>query len=733
MRICAAILCTFTLAALGGEPPVTPKKPVTDTYHGVAVTDPYRWLEDWNDKAVQDWSAAQNAYARGVLDALPHVDQIRARVTEVMSAQTVSYGSPDFEAGKLFALKRQPPKQQPFLVVIDSPRHPEDSRTLVDPNAMNAKGTTAIDWFVASPNGKLVAVSMSEGGSEAGDVHVFEVSSGKQVFEVIPHCQNGTAGGSLAWAPDAKGFYYTRYPRGSERPEADHEFYMQVYYHQLGTPTEQDRYELGKDFPKIAEIILDANEQGVVLASMQKGDGGEFQHYVRTLDGKWTQLDRYEDRAVQAELGLKDSKGLPLYFVSRKDAPRGTLLKLVVDEAIASADARIDKAEVLIPEGKDTLVSTFADETDNIAVTKNCIFAIYQTGGPSELRVFDHDGKPMAAPTQYPVGAVGSVIPADESADLVLFSDSSYLESPAWFTFKAKSGATSKFALNQPSPIDFSDCEVTREWATSKDGTKVPVTIIMKKGLKKDGSNPCMVTAYGGYGVNIAPGFRTSWRVPLEQGVIIAEAVIRGGGEFGEDWHHQGNLTRKQNVFDDFAAAAQYMIDAKYTSKDKLAIEGGSNGGLLMGATLTQHPDLCKCVVSHVGIYDMLRVELSANGEFNVTEFGTIKDKAQFDALYAYSPYQHVKSGVKYPTVLFLTGANDPRVDPMQSRKMTARLQEAGATCLLRTSANSGHGIGSSLSERIEQSVDVDAFLFNQLGVDYKPMVTKGAAADQAR
>jgi prolyl oligopeptidase len=230
------------------------------------------------------------------------------------------------------------------------------------------------------------------------------------------------------------------------------------------------------------------------------------------------------------------------------------------------------------------------------------------------------------------------------------------------------------------------------------------------------------VTGYGGYGVNIEPRLRDAWKNRLEHGFVIAEANIRGGGEFGDDWHLQGNLTRKQNVFDDFAAACRHMIERKYTNSKRLAIEGGSNGGLLMGATFTQHPDLAACVVSHVGIYDMLRVEVSANGTFNITEFGTVKAEPQFRALHAYSPYHNVKPGTRYPAVLFMTGANDPRVDPLQSRKMTARLQAACPDCttLLRTSSTSGHGMGTKLSERVGQVVDADAFLFSTLGVEVK-------------
>jgi prolyl oligopeptidase len=252
------------------------------------------------------------------------------------------------------------------------------------------------------------------------------------------------------------------------------------------------------------------------------------------------------------------------------------------------------------------------------------------------------------------------------------------------------------------------------------------VNIILKKGTKLDGSNPCLVSGYGGFGINTEPRFRSGSMVLLEQGFVLAIANIRGGGEFGDEWHHQGNLTHKQNCFDDFAAACRHMIDAGYTSPSRLAIEGGSNGGLLMGAALTQHPDLMRAVISHVGIYDMLRVELSSNGAFNITEYGTVKDPDQFKALYAYSPYHNVKDGTPYPAVLFLTGANDPRVDPMQSRKMTARLQAATAgdpaksPILLRTSMDSGHGGGTPLSEQIAQTVDGDAFLFRMLEVPYK-------------
>ena len=710
------LLAALALAA----PPASPQKPVTDVYHGVEVVDAFRWLEDWNDPAVKAWSEAQNQHARAALEALPSVAEIRARVTEVLSAQSISYGDLVFEGGRLFAIKRQPPKQQPFLVVLDSPLHPEAARVLVDPNAMNAKGTTAIDWYVPSPDGKLVAVSLSEGGSEAGDIHVFEVATGQRVFEVVPRAQNGTGGGSASWRPDSQGFFYTRYPQGTERSPEDRDFFMQLFQHTLGTPAAQDRYEIGKEFPKIAEVIVASTREGAALVSMQKGDGGEFQHYFRTLAGKWLQLTRYEDRVVQAVAGNSaDGRTTAVYLVSLKDAPRGKLLKLVIDHR-TGAGADLARAVVVLPEGRDTLVSAFGKRPGNLAVTESRLYATYQLGGPSEVRVFEADGRAVKGPAQFAVGSAGGVVPVAERGDDVLFHNTSYIDAPAWFAFSPGAGTTTKLPLSQIPPVDFSDCEVVREWAVSKDGTRVPVNIVRKKGLVRDGSHACMATGYGGYGASRTPGFNAARRVLLEQGVVFAEVNLRGGGEFGDEWHRQGNLTRKQNVFDDFAAACRHLIAAGYTRPERLAIQGGSNGGLLMGATFTQHPELARCVVSHVGIYDMLRVELSANGAFNIPEFGTVKDAAQFQALHAYSPYHHVRDGAKYPQILFLTGANDPRVDPMQSRKMTARMQAAGASCLLRTSMDSGHGMGSSLKQRIEETVDVNAFLFSQLGVTYR-------------
>jgi prolyl oligopeptidase len=320
-----------------------------------------------------------------------------------------------------------------------------------------------------------------------------------------------------------------------------------------------------------------------------------------------------------------------------------------------------------------------------------------------------------------PISSVGQVVPMGSD---VLFFTSTYLNPPAWSHFDAAAGKAVPTALVQTSPIHFDDAEVVRDFATSKDGTRVPVNIIRRRGTRLDGTNPTLLYGYGGYGISEEPDFLgASERLWLDQGGVYVDTNLRGGAEYGEEWHLAGNLTHKQNVFDDFLACAQYLIDQKYTSPQHLAILGGSNGGLLMGAAFTQRPDLFRAVVSEVGIYDMLRVELDPNGAFNVTEFGTVKDPDQFKALYAYSPYHHVKDGTAYPAIYMPTGENDHRVNPMESRKMIAGLQAAsssGHPILLRTSSNAGHGlIGASVDEAVEQGADLYSFLFDQLGIQY--------------
>jgi prolyl oligopeptidase len=708
-----------------GAPPATPKHPVTDQYFGVTVTDDYRWLENWDDPAVKQWSAAQNAYARSYLDSLPDRPAIKERLHQLAGSGSVAYFSLQFRGGILFARKSQPPKQQPLLVALDSNADPASERIVFDPNAASAKGSVAVDFYVPSLDGKLVAVALSENGSEDSSAHVFEVATGRELADRVPRVNFATAGGSIDWKADGSGFYYTRYPQGKERPTEDADFWQQVYFHKLGTDPHDDTYVLGKDFPRIAEIHLRMSDDGQwLVASVSNGDGGQFAHYLMNAAGHWTQVTHFEDEIVSAKVGPDDS----LYLLSHRDAPRGKILRLPLLRFSMEKNERmrinLSEAKVTIPQSS----GAGADENARASIESfvpapERLYVVDIVGGPSHVRVFDLQGHALAEPSLPPISSVDDVVSIGDGN--VLFLVGNYLQPSAWYRFDAASGKSIRTALSQVAPYNFDDAEVVREFAVSKDGTRVPLNIIRRKGTKLDGSNPTLLYGYGGYGINETPSFAGSMaRVWLDQGGVYVVANLRGGGEYGQDWHKAGNLTHKQNVFDDFIACAEYLIDHKYTSPAHLAILGGSNGGLLMGAALTERPDLFRAVVSFVGIYDMLRVELDPNGEFNTTEFGTVKNRKQFEALYAYSPYHHVKDATVYPAILFLTGENDHRVNPLHSRKMTARLQAASGSdrpILLRTSANSGHGIGTALDERIEETADALSFLFAQLGVKYVP------------
>jgi prolyl oligopeptidase len=691
MKICIFILGAAVLMA---QAPVTEKKPVVDVYHGVKVTDDYRWLEDFDDPKVKAWARAENAYARKFLDALPERKAILDELFAYDDAQPARYVEIKIQGG-IFALKRDPKKQHDVLVALPSLQAAGD-RTIVDPDALDAKHATAIDFFVPSRDGKLVAVSLSKGGSERGDVHVFETATGKQLSDFVPGVNGGTAGGSVAWNADGSGFYYTRYPRGNERAPADMDFYQQIYFHKLGEKTEQDAYSAGKEFPRIAEIALRPSPDGkYIAATVANGDGGEFWHYLLGPDGQWRQIARLPDKVIGLEFGYHND----VYLLSRLNAPMGKVLRMKTGGTLAEAKEVVPASGVVI-EGMQPVPAG--------------LYVLDLAGGPSQARFFGTEGGLKA---KLPVPAISSVSAFTASGDDALFRMESYVVGGAWYRYDSKTNQVRAAGLDGAVPTIAAEYEAVREFAVSKDGTKVPVNIIRKKGIHLDGSHPTLLYAYGGYGISMTPGFLATQRVLLERGFVYAVANLRGGGEFGEQWHEQGNLTRKQNVFDDFAASAMWLIERGYTTREKLSIMGGSNGGLLMGAALTQHPELYRAVVSFVGIYDMLRVELSPNGAFNVTEFGTVKEADQFKALYAYSPYHHVKQGTEYPAVLFLTGDNDPRVDPMNSRKMTAILQASGTKrpVLLRTTSEAGHGIGTARNERFAQFADAYAFLIQEL------------------
>ena len=691
--------------SLAEHAPDTPKKPVATEYNGLTVEDPYQWLENDDDSQVKAWSSVQNQRTRKYLDSLPDRAAIEKQLSDWYAKTSPSYFSLVSRPGILFAMKFQPPKQQPMLVTLASADDLKSEKIVLDPNVLDTKGATTIDWFVPSLDAKCVAVSLSTGGSEDGTLHFYETATGKALPDAIAHVQYPTAGGSAAWNADGTGVYYTRFPRKGERPDADLNFYQQIYFHKLGTPDTDDTYSIGKDFPRIAEITLQSSRDGkYFLATVANGDGGDFEHFLLGPDGIWKQITQFSDQIKLARLGRDDA----IYLLSRAEAPRGKILRLPLEvPELRNAAEIVSAGEAVIEQ---TVPSNDALYTGDLL------------GGPSQIRRFDLNGKNA---TVIPIPQISSVqeMLALENGSL-LFRDVSYTAPAAWFQCSAGKTDPAKTALRSTSPVSLADIEVRRELATSKDGTKIPLNILFRKGTKRDGQNPTLLYGYGGYGISMSPNFDFTRRLWFNLGGVYVVANIRGGGEFGEEWHKAGNLTKKQNAFDDFAAAAEYLIKEKYTRSEKLAIQGGSNGGLLMGALITQRPDLFRAVVSSVGIYDMLRVELAPNGAFNVTEFGTVQNPEQFKALYAYSPYHHVVDGTKYPAVLMMTGANDGRVAPYHSRKMTARLIAANKSenpILLRTSSSAGHGIGTALSERIKQVADIYAFLFAQLGMTGKP------------
>jgi len=678
--------------------PESPRNSITDEYHGIPIEDPYRWLEDTKDPKVREWTEAQNKLVRETLDTVPQRSAFFEQLKKIYGEASPDYFSLKARNGKFFAIKKQPPLQQPMLVTLTSVDDLGTENILLDPNQLDPSGGTAIDFYVPSLDGKLVAISISKGGSERGDLYIYDVETKQPLSDVIARVQVPTGGGSFAWNETNDGLYYTRYPRKGERADDDLDFYEQIYFHKIGSPESEDQYVIGRDFPKIAENFMFTTSDGrYLLLMVLNGDGGEVAHYIRDPKGNWTQVTKFEDEAQSAKLGPDNH----LYLLSRHGSPRGKILRLSLD------NPKLDEAQVFIPEGE-LAISDFLP-------TDNYFYVTELDGGPSRMRVFDHQGKYVANVPTEPVSGIWEL--AIEKDDSILFASSSFISPRSWSRYDPVKNKAMRTALYSTSPADFSDCEVIRDFAISRDGTRVPINIIRRKDTKLDGNNPVLLYGYGGYGVSLSPTFIPRFRVWLDQGGVAVFANLRGGGEYGEEWHKAGNLTNKQNVFDDFIACAEHLIKTKYTSPQKLCIQGGSNGGLLMGAVLTQRPDLFRAVIAQVGIYDMLRVELDPNGAFNVTEFGTVSNPQHFEALYDYSPYHRVKNGIQYPSILLTAGENDGRVLAYHSRKMAATLQSASSSSnpiLLRTNT-SGHGIGTALDEQVAEMTDIFSFLVSQI------------------
>lgn len=681
--------------------PAAAKGANQQTFFGEQLADPYQWLEAANSPETRSWTEAENRVSEEYFARLAARKGILEQFRQTQIGKTVGYQGFIFAGKYVYAERREPPRAQPAIVrrSLDDLNGTEE--TVFDPGKFDPSGHTACDWYVPSPDGALVALSLSKNGSEDGELRFLRTADGKLLEDVISRVQFATAGGSAAWDPDGKGLYYTRYPRPGERPEEDQHFFQQVYHHVLGTA--EDVYAIGRDFPKIAEIQLERSPGGHwILATVANGDGGQYALQLCDEHGHWTELAGFAEGIKQAVFGGDGA----LYLRRAAGESRGEVWRL--DLSSNPLDGR-DK-QLIVPEKEDSAIEAIA-ATDTFLLVNDTV------GGPSRLRRFDGTGKEGTQVALPENSAVTDMTSDGESR--VLVSVSSYLEPLRQFLATVANPDLQPTPFDSRSGVSFADIAQKRAFVESKDGTKVPLSVLAPKGTAWNGSAPLILYGYGGYGLSSEPHFDPFLRAWFDRGGAFVVANVRGGGEYGEPWHRAGMLEKKQNTLDDFAACAEYLVREKYTDPAHLGVWGISNGGITAGGILTQHPDLMRAAVLQVGVLDVVRSENEPNGAFNVTEYGTVKDPAQYRAIRAYSPYQNVREGTGYPAVLLLAGENDHRVASWHAKKMTARLQAATTSdhpILLRTSATAGHGMGTSFDERLQLEADVFSFFADQLG-----------------
>jgi prolyl oligopeptidase len=680
------------------SPPKAEKRPLEETLHGVKIVDNYRWLEDGSSAETQKWVSEEMAYTRGVLDPLPGRDPIHKRLTELLGIGSLT--QPQIGGKYYFYTRREGMQNQPVLYVREGVEGKD--RVLVDANQLAADGTIALDWYQASENGKYLAYGTSPSGSEMSTLHIIETKTGAALPDVIER----TRACSIAWMLDNSAFYYTRYPKKGDVPEGQEMYNRHVFYHELGTDPATDPliFGEGRDPEDWPSVSLD-NDGRLLLITVAQG---------------WTKSELFLMDLKKRTPPTRITTGKNflyggsvyngrVYIVTNEDAPR---YRVFVTEA---GNYERDDWKEIIPQTGSVL--------QGAAVWGGKLFTQYEQNATSQLKIFDIEGamiKELALP------AIGTVFGTDGKwdRDEIFYGFMSFTAPPSVYRYDLKSGATTQWAKVDAPSIDPAGYEVNQEWFHSKDGTRVPMFVVNKKGVKKDGRNPTLLTAYGGFNVSLTPSFSRTAYLWMEHGGVYAVANLRGGAEFGEDWHRAGMLDKKQNVFDDMIAAAEHLIAEKYTDKDHLAIQGGSNGGLLMGAMMTQRPDLFRAVVCQVPLLDMLRYQNFQIAKLWIPEYGSAENPEQFKWLYAYSPYHHVKAGTEYPAILFMTADTDTRVDPMHAKKMAAEMQAEAANgksrtrpILLRIESKAGHGAGKPVTKQIEEFTDVYSFLFWQLGV----------------
>ena len=677
------------------EPPMTRVESVADDLHGVAVPDPYRWLENGGSDEVRRWVEAQNRYTRSFLEARPGRPAVRQRLEHLLSIGAI--GTPAVRQGRYFYTRREGEQNQPILYVRDGLRGKD--RVLVDPNPLSKDGTATIDWWYPSEDGSLLAYGISTSGDEKSTLRVLEVATGRPRPDTIPN----TRYASLSWLPDGSGFFYTRYPAPGSVPSGQENYSSHLFFHHLGDDPAKDPKVFGEG--RKPEEMIDArlSPDGRWLLVQVNLGWARSDLYAKDLKQEGSPFVPIAE-GIDAIFG-GEVVGDTLYLLTNWEAPRYRLF--AVDLRHPARDAW----KILIPEG-DAVLS-------QAAYVGGQILALYLKDASSRLAVYGADGVRIRDIALPALGTVDTVSGRHDGRE-AFFGFSSFSVPPAVYRYDLKSG-TSALWEQVRSDVDLSSFEVKQVFFTSKDGTRVPMFLVHRKGLKLDGANPALLYGYGGFNISLTPEFARGLVLWLERGGVYAEANLRGGGEYGEDWHRSGMLGKKQNVFDDFIAAAEWLIQNKYTGKEHLAIKGGSNGGLLVGAALTQRPDLFRAVICAVPLLDMVRYHNFQIAKLWVPEYGSADAADQFRWLYAYSPYHHVKDGTAYPAVLITTAESDSRVDPMHARKMTARLQAAtssGLPVLLRSETRAGHGIGKPLSKQIDEATDDWTFLLWHLGME---------------
>ena len=701
-----ALVSTKHSPAADSSAPGRPRKakvvPVEDTVQGHKIVDPYRYLENPNDPDTRLYVEQQLAYTRSILDPLPGRDKIKARLSQLLAIGTV--GVPQMGGKYYFHTRREGNQNQPVLYVREglngAPTKPD--RVLLDVNKLAADGTIALDWWYASDDGKYVAYGTSPGGSEISTLRVIETASGK----LLPDSIERTRAASLAWKPDNAGFFYTRYPKKGDVPEGQEVYYRSVFYHALGGDPAHDPLIFGEGRDPEWWPNVSLSEDGRWLLINEEHGWTKTEMFLQDLTSNSAPVEITAGKDFLYSADFFEGK---LYITTNEDASHYRVF--VAD----TAHPRRESWKEIIPQSDAVL--------QNVSVTGGGLLAQYQRNATSELKLFGLDGRKLA---DIPLPAIGDVFSATGryDRDESFFGFQSFTVPPSVYRVDLSSMKSALWAKVDAPSIDPSAYDVEQVWYMSKDGTKIPMFVVNKKGIEKNGRNPTLLTGYGGFNVSLTPAFSRSMYLWMEHGGIYAVANLRGGSEFGEDWHRAGMLDKKQNVFDDFIAASEFLIAEKYTDKDHLAISGGSNGGLLMGAMITQRPDLFRAVVCAVPLLDMLRYQNFQIAKLWIPEYGSADDAVQFDWLYAYSPYHQVKRGQEYPAVLFMTGDTDTRVDPMHAKKMAALMQAEAKNgdskdkpILLGIETKAGHGQGKPVTKQIEESTDMYSFLFWQLGV----------------